>query len=74
MSPVRRPRLEENLLRWGQIKEMSFGGACDEHVEEFAERVSHGTAAVCALSLSARAGGVRAESVSCVPDGRLPYV
>ena len=42
--------------------------------EEFAERVSHGAAAVCALSLSARAGGVRAEPVPCVPDGRLSYV
>ena len=42
--------------------------------EEFAERLSHGAAAVCALSLSARAGEIRAEPVSCVPDGWLSYV
>ena len=42
--------------------------------EEFAERVSHGASAVCALSLSARAGEIRAEPLPCVPDGRLPHV
>ena len=52
----------------------STGGEENERVEEFAERASHGASAVCALSLSARAGEIRAEPVPCVQDGWLSHV